>query len=289
MISRRTALAIGQAYQQQFSRTRYTVGPGGSSSRTTVREDALYDFLFTLDYEPWFMNMVRRLHSTSRSIQEWVVRLHTGETQSAATQSWKPDARRRLGQRYLERLASDILPLLRDDPEEYRNLIASLELDGYRSDGDTLLHPEADVVSVEEEGGVLHKLYSDLGLQEGKTTFHHLQLAEEHFVAERWDDSISNSRKFLESVLENAAASHASNRNETLPDSRPTGVRAYLEKVAVITEKERKTIGEVYGLLSETGGHPYMARSDQARLMRQLSLTLSQFVLLRLRGSSRTG
>jgi len=34
--------------------------------------------------------------------------------------------------------------------------------------------------------------------------------------------------------------------------------------------------------LSETGAHPYMAESDQARLLRQLSLTLSQFVLLRL-------
>jgi hypothetical protein len=32
----------------------------------------------------------------------------------------------------------------------------------------------------------------------------------------------------------------------------------------------------------ETGPHPYMAESNQARLLRQLSFTLSQFALPRL-------
>ena len=36
--------------------------------------------------------------------------------------------------------------------------------------------------------------------------------------------------------------------------------------------------------MSDTGGHPYMAAKDQARLMRHLALTFSQFVLLRLEG-----
>jgi hypothetical protein len=33
--------------------------------------------------------------------------------------------------------------------------------------------------------------------------------------------------------------------------------------------------------------HPFIARQDQARLMRNLSLTFSQFVLLRLEGAIR--
>ena len=37
----------------------------------------------------------------------------------------------------------------------------------------------------------------------------------------------------------------------------------------------------VCGLLSHAGGHPYMAQSEQARLLRHLVLTFSQFVMLR--------
>ena len=59
-------------------------------------------------------------------------------------------------------------------------------------------------------------------------------------------------------------------------------MRQYLERQGIFERKERESIDKLYGLLSETGAHPYMAESDQARLLRQLSLTLSQFVLLRL-------
>ena len=33
-----------------------------------------------------------------------------------------------------------------------------------------------------------------------------------------------------------------------------------------------------------TGSHPYIAQQDQARLLRQLALVLSQFILLRYQG-----
>ncbi len=62
-------------------------------------------------------------------------------------------------------------------------------------------------------------------------------------------------------------------------------VRNYLESEGVLETKEKNAIAKIYGLLSKTGGHPYMAASDQARLLRQLSLTLAQFVMLRLQGS----
>ena len=48
--------------------------------------------------------------------------------------------------------------------------------------------------------------------------------------------------------------------------------------------EEKEAIAKIYGFLSETGGHPYIANQDQARLMRHLALTFSQFVLLRLEG-----
>lgn len=61
-------------------------------------------------------------------------------------------------------------------------------------------------------------------------------------------------------------------------------MRTFLEKEALLEKKERETIDKIYGLLSHTGSHPYMAEKDQARLLRQMSLTLIQFVLLRLEG-----
>jgi len=61
-------------------------------------------------------------------------------------------------------------------------------------------------------------------------------------------------------------------------------IREYLERAGLLEAKETKAIAAVYGLLSETGAHPYMAQNEQARLMRHLALTFSQFVMLRLKG-----
>ena len=44
----------------------------------------------------------------------------------------------------------------------------------------------------------------------------------------------------------------------------------------ILEKKEKEAIAKVYGLLSDTGSHPYIADRDQARLMRHLSLTFSQ-------------
>jgi hypothetical protein len=61
-------------------------------------------------------------------------------------------------------------------------------------------------------------------------------------------------------------------------------VRDYLERSGLLESKEKEALAKVYGPLSHTGGHPYMAQNDQARLLRHLALTFSQFAMLRLRG-----
>ncbi len=103
----------------------------------------------------------------------------------------------------------------------------------------------------------------------------------------------SNSRKYLESILQEVATAHSVHvKGSTLPAgtyTRPVKVRDYLEQEGLVERKEKATIAQVYGLLSETGGHPYMARNDQARLLRHLALTFSQFVMLRLQGSLAKG
>lgn len=302
MIGRRSARYIAELYQQTFRDYH-----SGSSDRTSQRRDFyytidgkdFYDFLFDNDYAAYFCNDAKALHGSreTRNLKEFVMRLHTGESLVRATSDWTWQQREKLGQRYLKDLAEDILNHWEPRTGEYKysdrvpaieGLTKSLELDGYEYKDSQLLASEIDVLDVEEETGALQSLYTSLSLQNSDTAFHHLRLSEEHYLAGRWDDSISNSRKFFECVLQEVAALHSNLIHKVaLSDpmySRPVRVREYLEKEGLLETKEKEAVSSVYGLLSHAGGHPYMARNDQARLLRHLALTFSQFAMLRLKG-----
>lgn len=307
MISRNTALAVAEIYTEAF----YSSFVGGLSyNRSThykVDVDGLYDFLYSCNYPAWFCNQSKTTSDYSehrsratRKLKEFIMKLHTGETQYQATPNWTWKQREQLGQEYLQNLAVDILNKWHNEwqnasqyekpdiDKEIALLHKCLELDGYVYYDSRLLAPESDVLDTQEEGGVLESLFGSLGLGNKETAFHHLNLSEEHYLNAKWDDSIANSRKFLECVLQEVASSHNHKiKNATLPESvltKPVRIREYLEKEGLLETKEVAALTSVYGLLSETGGHPYMAQNDQARLLRHLSLTFSQFVMLRLQG-----
>lgn len=290
MISRHTATRIGDAYKAEFSYSRMRYKSGG------VYRDKLYDFLFSNDYASWFCNTTAHLFSP-RGVKEWIMRLHTGETQAEATPEWSWEARRKLGQEYLRNLAEDILQYYESCKGAYERqkrdgawpeLLRSLELDGYAYRDGRLCMPESDVLDVEEETGLLRHLYEALSLANRDTAFDMLRLSEEHYLEGRWSDCIVNSRKFLESVLLEVARAYAqrfaTGELDQLREPQPRSVRQFLEDQGLIEKREKEALDKVYGLLSHTGAHPYMAENDQARLLRQLSLTLSQFAMLRLQG-----
>lgn len=308
MISRRTALVIAEVYALAFSSSyRHRVGSRDPKTMYRIETDELYDFLFSCGYSAWLCNKAKTTQNNAekrsdaaRQLKEFIMKLHTGETQYQVTTNWTPAQREKLGQQHLQNLAKDILDKWYKDwqarvgtrtsiENEVKQLLAHLELDGYVYQDSRLLVPESDVLDVAEESEILHALFASLKLKNGETAFHHLQLSEEHYLGKRWDDSISNSRKFLECVLQEVAACHGIQVNKSvLPESilsKPVRVREYLEKEGLLETKEKEVVASVYGLLSETGGHPYMARNDQARLLRHLSLTLTQFAMLRLQGS----
>jgi hypothetical protein len=228
--------------------------------------------------------------------------LHTGETIGELYPKLDSTQLQELGQAYLIKLAEDVIRGYTEEleevygpvewgeyPEYIRPLLRRLELDSFVFRDNRLLKSETNVLAEEEEQSLLESLYQSTHLGKYETTFHHLKLSEEHYLAERWDDSISNSRKFLENVLREVAAAY-SLHHDGAPLSqhryeRAAEVRKYLEDQGLINTKEKETLAKVYGLLSDTGGHPHMARSDQARLLRNLALTLSQFVMLRFQGS----
>jgi hypothetical protein len=294
MISRRSARIIAEFYVQSFRK--YV--QHSSYVDCKLNAQRLYDFLFDNGYDAWFCNSASR-SGTLENLKIFIMKLHTGESLWVPnTQNWSWENSQKLGQTYLHKLAEDILVFWTTEGRTYRpddqgqnrlqTLWSSLQLDGYAYSGQLLLAPETDVLETKEEKGVLHALYSELGLASKKTAFHHLDLAEEHFLNSKWDDCISNSRKFLECVVQEVASTHSLLiRKAQLPESirtRPVKVREYLKDENLLTKKEVDALAANYGLLSETGSHPHMAQNDQARLLRQISLIVSQFVMIRLKG-----
>jgi hypothetical protein len=284
-------MAIASAYTDRFT---FSSRSSRGQRSETVHANEVYDFLYENDYPAWFCNSAKG-PSHIRSFKEFWLKLHTGESFASKTADWSWQHREKLGQQLLVDLARDHLRWYEaqkagtfsrenyaDSSEELRRRI---ELDGYIfRDGD-LLRPQSDVLNVEQETGILQSLFSRSGLARSSDAFEFLRLGEEHFVAGRWSDCISNVRKFFELTLQEGARALGQAKGATLDDAslaRPVEVRQYLERQGLFEKKERESIDKLYGLLSETGAHPYMAESDQARLLRQLSLTLSQFALLRL-------
>ncbi len=294
MISRRTAIIVSDIYNEKFVKSQSSYSSIHGSKRTYSNDrHALYDFLYEHDYDAWFCGKAEKLGRYSnpvkpRDVKEMIMKLHTGETQVSATPDWTWKQRQQLGQRLLEELADDILPGVQGT-DTGKELLRSLELDGYTYRDSRLLAPETDVLDVQEETGVLQSLYKSLGLGDEQVVLYHLALSEDHYLAGRWDDSISNSRKFLEGVLREVASVYSTRRkNSPISPSTytsPVGVRDYLQNEGLLEAKEKQALSSVYGLLSNTGGHPYMAQNEQARLLRHMALTFSQFVMLRLQGN----
>ena len=293
-------MAIAEALTKEFA---YFSNSGLGYQRSRQEQlhmDRLYDWLYERDYEPWFCNPVRKLIGI-RSLKDYFLRIHTGETLVAATPDWPWDKRAKLGQQQLEYLARDFLVFFEENKsnqyfekrhqEHYEEILRRLEIDGYLFRDGALLQPETEILDVEAERGLLHELHSELGLGRGSEIFIFLDLSEKHYVNGDWSDSIGNARKFVEAILQEVALSHGKRKgfelgNQTL--QRPVAVREYLEHENLLEKRERETLDKLYGLLSHTGGHPYMAEQDQARLLRQLSLTMTQFILLRLEGYHRS-
>lgn len=291
MISRATSLAIANVYTERFTHVSST-SHGGRTEK--VYRDSVYDFLYENEYEAWFCNLARA-PIYIRNFKDFWLKIHTGESITEATKNWSWQQREKLGQRLLRELARDHLRWfkqqganaywMKNEAKPSEELIRRLELDGYLYQEGELLQPQSDILNVEEEKGILQSLFVKAKLARTTDAFEFLKLGEEHFVANRWSDCISNVRKFFELTLQEGARALGQSRGAPLDEAvlnRPVEVRQYLERQGLFERKERESIDKLYGLLSETGAHPYMAESDQARLLRQLSLTLSQFVLLRL-------
>jgi hypothetical protein len=299
MLKRRTVKTLSVILYEMFRGSREVhTNYGHTNHFYVLKVDQLYDFLYERDYDAWFLNAAHALRSSdSRALKEFIMRLHTGETVALSTPDWTWQQRIQLGQRLLRDLAEDVL-IISQTPDKYftqeaKNLsvqiTTELEIDGYIFRDGRLFFTEAAILDTEGEEGILIKLVKDLALSNQDVLEHTLELSETHYLGGKWDDCIANSRRFLEAVLQEIAARyHLQTTIKPISVSvydRPVEVRNYLESQGLLEPKEKDAIAKVYGLMSETGSHPYIAEKDQARLMRYLALTFAQFALLRLQGA----
>jgi hypothetical protein len=281
-----------------FSDTRYSRMFG---QNTVIDLDKFNDLLFAHGFDGWFVNYCRTLPakaamSTPRGFKDYLTGLHTGASLVPNTGQWTWESREALGQRLLEQLAGSLfaaelngeLNLGADAKRAMEKLRAGLELDGYLVRDGHLLRAESGVVDVEAEESVIQGLVRSVGLSGPDTIKTFLDRSQEHYDAGRWEDSIHNSRRFLELVLSQAAARHYIAEHGAQLDSdvqsRPDRVRNYLRDAGLISEQEKEALKYNYSLISHTGSHTYLSERDQARLMRFLALVWAQFVLLRLEG-----
>ncbi len=293
MISRQTALVLGEICQARFPYRNASNANQAKFYRNHADANAFYDFLYSLDLPSRVCNAAKRLRML-RDLKDFVMRLQTGEALAAKYRPREKSiiAKKRAlaqsmqgGQKVLLKIAEGLL----STTPHVENLQGRLQLDGYAYCNGRLIPSEAAVLDVVEKVGLLHSLYRDLGLGNEQVALQCLERSEEYWLARKWDDCIHNSRKFLESVLQEIAASHHLRTTKARIDEKTYDkaelVRQYLHKNGILERKEENALREVYGLMSDTGSHPYMAQEDQARLLRQLSLVLCEFVLLRFKGS----
>ncbi len=313
MISRKTAKLIADAYAAHFKTALSRNGI------YTLKQEEINTFLYEQEYDYAFLKIMRdtALSDSHKQLAQAIMGLHTGETIAGATRGSSDSERQTLGQTFLVKLAEDILNLYETLPvystdgnrvtnqEELNilraaaaynrpaadlihNLKVRLEIDSYLYRDGHLYPVESAVIDTVEERTYLEQLVDLTPLQDQAVIRHHIRDSEVAYADGRWGHSVSDARNFFEALLQQvAAAHHLKTKGQAIPNSIfdfPVKVREYLEAQRLIDRREQEAIWKIYGLISNTGAHPNIAERDEARLMRHLALTFSQFILLKYQG-----
>ncbi len=297
MISRRSTILIADSYVSHFSNFYLDGSRHGRIRKVNI--DKLYEYLFLHEFQAWFLAIIKKVQIyPTQKLKETIMGLHTGEVLLKNLPQLPPLDREKLGQDLLLQLAESLLldRYLDIDFEQHTDVDTklvdqmqlALELDGYIFRSKKLFQSEETVVNETNEQDILESLIISVGLQNIEMIKHHLELSAEDYQEGRWSDSIANSRKVFEAVLAQISIRFSQiSGGKVLSSSElktAAKVRDNLKTNGFFDGQEKDALAKIYGLLSETGGHPYIASRDEARLMRHLLLTICQFELLRLEG-----
>jgi len=301
MISRKSARLITDIYLLTFSVPKENTVLYSTTYYRALKARELYEFFYERDYNIWFLGIIEKYDGMYYgAFRKLLLGLQTGESLRRGEELTSEDCQT-FGQAYLVLLAQDIIKEYESRITQYgsfsagsderklvRALKIQLEIDGFIYKDGRLYYSESSVIDEKVEQEYLEELFLTLKLADIATLQHHLNGSEEHYRNGKYDDSISNSRKVLDVVLTQVASGvYAKVNGKSIPpemSKNATDIRNFLERQNLVSKVEREALDKNYGALSTTGGHPYIAEKDQARLMRHLALTFSQFVLLRYQG-----
>jgi hypothetical protein len=303
MISRKSTKILAELYKEIFSGTYQTRSEYGRETiwAYELYRDLLQDYFFERDYPSWFLFIIKHTNVfEERAIIELIQGLHTGSfiiNYNFGLDSERINSVIIEGKELLPKLSVDILNYVFPErfekysdskKEMVNNFVNQLELDGYKYHNRELFQYEKNIFDEEEKKELITQLISELSFQNQEVITHHLNLIETNYLQEKWDDSIGNSRKFFEAILKEIADQYSLRKySRHLPEEIigwPVEVRKYLEKENLFEKQEIFTIKEIYSLMSETGNHPYIADKEQALFLRNLSLIISHFSILKLIG-----
>ena len=310
MIGRRSTKRMAECAVAMFAQAK------GIDRGNWIPWDPVHDYFFERDFDAKFLKVVELAASRGeRPFIEFFLGLHTGETVPGAV-GLSADALQAAGQLYLQSIAQEFLkheeglrliPAATNDRTRdaitaaqlrvmrakwlppIEALRSALELDGYAFRDGALYFRESSPVPAEKHRDLLVKLAQDLGLGEVSVFTHCLQVSEDRYQSQAWEDCVGNARKAMElAFFQCASLWSRRSAGANLPsdfEKRPVKVREYFKDQGLISEKEHEALSKNYALLSEVGSHPYIAQADQARMLRQIALVLTEFVMVRTSGA----
>jgi len=311
MISRKSARLIAELYEQEF--TSIALPNLQQTCGRVTQWSKLYEFLYDLEYDSAFLEWLEKSVRTGVVLKDFIMRIHTGESLNAITIKLSKAEKAARAQELLRILARDILNLFNSkirpqlltptatargemlrivnamNESQQRpfqivdRLKSQLELDGYVLRDEQLYYSESAIVPDREEQTYLRSLVAKLPIANKEVITNHLERTEDHYTNKMWGDSISNARNFLEEILNQVVRYiHKEKKLTSQIPAQARGRRDFLECHGFLDQKEKDAIDKFYGMISDRGSHPNIAEQDEARLMRYIALTFSQYIPLKL-------
>lgn len=259
----RTKLLLAEAVTGFFEYT--TNNPISFHYRT----DWFWEFLYWHEYPSQVLEKARHLVAGRRVITYFVLEL-------------SEDLQLKMIEDAFEHSTSDRRHIETHNGWRLRALEAQLELDGYHITNGKLQQHEAAAVEKEEIEGVLVALFKELQLEGLDTLSRSLGTADEHYVAQRWGDSIKHVRDAMETVSEailRKVKPSAEQKTRTFPDK----ANIFLDE-GLVDKQLKGVLCANYSLLSEWGGHANYSEHKHAFVCRYYALTSVHNLLLSYQG-----
>lgn len=138
---------------------------------------------------------------------------------------------------------------------------------------------------VDEKASIIKSKFKNFKLGQKEEFEQFYNDMNEHFENSKWSDSIHNSRKLYEIVLNECAKYYSINilKDGKIDGSeKPVQIREYLENNNFFSEDEANIVRYYYKYISNIGSHSKMALQEQADFSRVMSINTMLYALNRL-------